>query len=221
MDWRRLEVDGVEELLGRGVYYGAGRSEALQCSNDDVVVVGAGNSAGQAAMYLADAGARVTMIVRGVGAGGVDVRLSRRPHRRALRIERAAAQQRDRGLRRGRPPGGASPSPTTAARRRISPSPRCSSASAACREPAGRRQEHVRTDAARLHPHRRRTARARRAAGRLDAGPRPARRSRPAARACSRPATCGPARPSGWPARPATAPAAVAQAHQRLAELAG
>jgi thioredoxin reductase (NADPH) len=65
MVWRKLEVDGVEELLGRGVYYGAGRSEAKQCGNDDVVVVGAGNSAGQAVMSLGDAGARVQMIVRG------------------------------------------------------------------------------------------------------------------------------------------------------------
>jgi thioredoxin reductase (NADPH) len=65
MDWRRLEVDGIEELLGRGVYYGAGRSEAAQCADNDVVVIGAGNSAGQAAMNLVSAGARVTMVVRG------------------------------------------------------------------------------------------------------------------------------------------------------------
>ena len=65
MDWRRLDVDGVDELLGRGVYYGAGRSEAMQCGGDDVLVVGAGNSAGQAVMNLAGAGARVTMLVRG------------------------------------------------------------------------------------------------------------------------------------------------------------
>jgi thioredoxin reductase (NADPH) len=65
MEWRRLEVDGVDELVGRGVYYGAGRSEALHCRDDEVVVVGAGNSAGQAVMNLADAGARVTMLVRG------------------------------------------------------------------------------------------------------------------------------------------------------------
>jgi thioredoxin reductase (NADPH) len=69
MVWRRLEVDGVDELLGRGVYYGAGRSEAQQCGGDPVVVVGAGNSAGQAVMSLADAGARVTMVVRGDGLG--------------------------------------------------------------------------------------------------------------------------------------------------------
>src|SRR5205085_11442199 len=48
MDWRRLELDGLEELLGHGVYYGAGRSEAAQCRGQSVVVVGAGNSAGQA-----------------------------------------------------------------------------------------------------------------------------------------------------------------------------
>jgi thioredoxin reductase (NADPH) len=65
MDWRRLEVDGVDDLIGRGVYYGAGRSEAARCGGDNVVVVGAGNSAGQAVMNLADAGARVTMVVRG------------------------------------------------------------------------------------------------------------------------------------------------------------
>jgi thioredoxin reductase (NADPH) len=65
MEWRRLEVDGVHDLLGRGVYYGAGRSEAAQCGGDDVIVVGAGNSAGQAVMNLGDSGARVTMLVRG------------------------------------------------------------------------------------------------------------------------------------------------------------
>ena len=65
MEWRRLELDGVEELVGHGVYYGAGRSEAVQCAGEHVMVVGAGNSAGQAVMNLASAGARVTMVVRG------------------------------------------------------------------------------------------------------------------------------------------------------------
>ena len=65
MDWRRLAVEGLDDLLGRGVYYGAGRSEAAQCSGDDAIVVGAGNSAGQAVLHLARAGARVTMLVRG------------------------------------------------------------------------------------------------------------------------------------------------------------
>jgi thioredoxin reductase (NADPH) len=69
MQWRRLDVDGMDELLGRGTYYGAGRSEAAQCGGDNVVVIGAGNSAGQAVMNLGDAGARVTMVVRGDDLG--------------------------------------------------------------------------------------------------------------------------------------------------------
>jgi thioredoxin reductase (NADPH) len=69
MVWRRLELPGIEELLERGIYYGAGRSEAAQYSGDEVIVVGAGNSAGQAVMNLAGAGARVTLVVRGEGLG--------------------------------------------------------------------------------------------------------------------------------------------------------
>jgi thioredoxin reductase (NADPH) len=69
MVWRKLEVEGVDALLGRGVYYGAGRSEATQCGGDDVVVIGAGNSAGQAVLNLANAGARVRMLVRGGALG--------------------------------------------------------------------------------------------------------------------------------------------------------
>jgi thioredoxin reductase (NADPH) len=65
MEWRRLDAPGIDELLGRGVYYGAGRSEAAHCGGDPVVVVGAGNSAGQAVLNLASAGAQVTMLVRG------------------------------------------------------------------------------------------------------------------------------------------------------------
>ena len=69
MLWRRLEAEGLEDFLGRGAYYGAGRSEAAQCSGDPVIVVGAGNSAGQAVMDLANAGAKVTMVVRGSDLG--------------------------------------------------------------------------------------------------------------------------------------------------------
>ena len=65
MDWTRLDVDGIDELTGHGVYYGAGRSEAAQCAGQRVVVVGAGNSAGQAVLNFANQTARVTMLVRG------------------------------------------------------------------------------------------------------------------------------------------------------------
>jgi thioredoxin reductase (NADPH) len=67
MEWRRLDVDGLDELLGHGVYYGAGRSEAAPCAGQTVVVVGAGNSAGQAVLNFANQTARVTMLVRGAG----------------------------------------------------------------------------------------------------------------------------------------------------------
>src|SRR4029450_8720444 len=56
---------GIDDLIGDGVYYGAGRSEAAQCAGQDVVVVGAGNSAGPAALNFANQTARVTMLVRG------------------------------------------------------------------------------------------------------------------------------------------------------------
>jgi thioredoxin reductase (NADPH) len=65
MEWRRLELDGIDDLMGHGVYYGAGRSEAAQCKGQSVVVVGAGNSAGQAVLNFANQTARVTMVVRG------------------------------------------------------------------------------------------------------------------------------------------------------------
>ena len=81
MEWRRLEVEGMAELLGRGVYYGAGRSEAARFGGDHVIVIGAGNSAGQAVLDFAGAGARVTMIVRGDQLGSNDVRLPRRANR--------------------------------------------------------------------------------------------------------------------------------------------
>jgi thioredoxin reductase (NADPH) len=64
-DGSEVTASVVEELLGHGVYYGAGRSEAAQCAGQSVVVVGAGNSAGQAVLNFANQTARVTMLVRG------------------------------------------------------------------------------------------------------------------------------------------------------------
>jgi len=65
IDWTRLDLEGIDDLVGDGVYYGAGRSEAAQCAGQEVVVVGAGNSAGQAVLNFANQTARVTMLVRG------------------------------------------------------------------------------------------------------------------------------------------------------------
>ena len=69
VDWRRLEVPGIDELLGSGVYYGAGPSEAVTCSGCHVVIVGGGNSAGQAVIRFSRYAARVTLLVRGASLG--------------------------------------------------------------------------------------------------------------------------------------------------------
>jgi thioredoxin reductase (NADPH) len=65
VDWRRLEVDGLNELLGAGVYYGAGPSEAMSCRGCSVAVVGGGNSAGQAVVRFSRYASKVTLLVRG------------------------------------------------------------------------------------------------------------------------------------------------------------
>jgi len=65
INYRRLEVPGIEPLTGAGVYYGAAITEAVSCRDNAVFVVGAGNSAGQAAMYLARFASQVTMLIRG------------------------------------------------------------------------------------------------------------------------------------------------------------
>jgi thioredoxin reductase (NADPH) len=63
--WRRLSASGADALLGRGVYYGAARTEALGARGKDVFLVGGGNSAGQAAMLFSDYARSVTILVRG------------------------------------------------------------------------------------------------------------------------------------------------------------
>lgn len=65
VEWRRLGLPGEDRLLGAGLFYGAGMSEAPLCRGEHVVVIGGGNSAGQAVMYLSAHAARVTMLVRG------------------------------------------------------------------------------------------------------------------------------------------------------------
>jgi len=65
VDWRRLEADGIERLLGKGVLYGAARTESPTIIGKDVFIVGGGNSAGQAAMFFCSYAANVTLLVRG------------------------------------------------------------------------------------------------------------------------------------------------------------
>jgi thioredoxin reductase (NADPH) len=63
--WRQFESPGASELIGRGVYYGAARTEALGARGKDVFLIGGGNSAGQAAMFFSSYARSVTVLVRG------------------------------------------------------------------------------------------------------------------------------------------------------------
>ena len=65
VSWRRLDIEGIDRLIGKGVYYGAARSEAGNTQGQDVFLIGAGNSAGQAALHFASHARCVTLLVRG------------------------------------------------------------------------------------------------------------------------------------------------------------
>ena len=65
MEVRRLDVDGIDRLLGAGVYYGAARTEAAAVRGQDVMIVGGANSAGQGAMFFSEYAHKVYMVVRG------------------------------------------------------------------------------------------------------------------------------------------------------------
>jgi len=67
VEWRRLEVEGADRLLGRGVLYGASRPEAISVNGKKVFIVGGGNSAGQAAMFFSSYATEVKVLVRGEG----------------------------------------------------------------------------------------------------------------------------------------------------------
>ena len=65
VSWRRLQVPGIEAFTGRGIYYGAAKTEAPACKGEEIYVVGGANSAGQAAMYFSQYARQVNMLVRG------------------------------------------------------------------------------------------------------------------------------------------------------------
>jgi thioredoxin reductase (NADPH) len=65
VSYRRLGAPGLDDLTGRGVYYGSALTEASACAGQDVYVVGGANSAGQAAVYLSRHAKSVTILVRG------------------------------------------------------------------------------------------------------------------------------------------------------------
>ena len=65
--WRQLSIEGFDRLAGKGIFYGAARSEAANTHGLDVHIVGAGNSAGQAAMFFSTHARSVTILCRGDG----------------------------------------------------------------------------------------------------------------------------------------------------------
>ncbi|OBJ22534.1 FAD-dependent oxidoreductase [Mycobacterium colombiense] len=65
VEWRQLRVDSIDRFVGSGVYYGAARSDAGLAQGNDVYLVGAGNSAGQAAVFFSNHARSVTLLVRG------------------------------------------------------------------------------------------------------------------------------------------------------------
>ena len=64
VDYRKLETQGISDFTGAGIYYGAAMTEATACKDQEVYVVGGGNSAGQAAMYLSKFAKNVYILVR-------------------------------------------------------------------------------------------------------------------------------------------------------------
>jgi thioredoxin reductase (NADPH) len=67
VSYRRLDVPGADDLTGRGVYYGAAVSETAAVRGERIHIIGAANSAGQAALHFASVADQVTMLVRGDG----------------------------------------------------------------------------------------------------------------------------------------------------------
>src|SRR5205085_9446157 len=77
-DYRRLDAEGREQFEGMGVYYAATALEGKICRGATVMVVGSGNSAGQAAMFLSDGAAKVLLVIRGDDLSKMSTYLSRR-----------------------------------------------------------------------------------------------------------------------------------------------
>jgi len=103
-EYRGLDVPGLEQLEGAGVYYAATEMEARLCGGYEVVIVGGGNSAGQAAMYLSRFARTVHVVIRGGDLGKsmsrylVD-RIERSPNVRVHRQTRVTAVEGTTALR--------------------------------------------------------------------------------------------------------------------------
>lgn len=101
--YRRLPIDGLDALDDRGIFYAATELEARSCQGGDVVIIGGGNSAGQAAMHLSRHATHVYVVVRGDGLSAtMSSYLSQRVYRRSGRIGLRDLRAR-RVRRRGHP----------------------------------------------------------------------------------------------------------------------
>ena len=194
--YSRLEAPGVETLTGSGVYYGAAPAEAAAVEGEDVVVVGAANSAGQAVVDLATRARRVAVLCR---AEALEKSMS---HYLVERIH-ALAERRGSdargghgGLRRG-PPRGAAVA-VEGREERLAGTPR-SSSSARGPRPTGSGDAVARDAGGFIVSGARRPAH--RGTPPLAAWSATPSRSRPACRASSWPATCATSRSSAWPRR--------------------
>jgi thioredoxin reductase (NADPH) len=67
VSWHRLDFDGHDDLLGRGIFYGASRFDGIAVTGRRIFIIGGGNSAGQAAVFYSGYAAEVIMLVRGAG----------------------------------------------------------------------------------------------------------------------------------------------------------
>lgn len=65
VQWRRLEVPGMDRLQGAGIYYGGGMTEAMACKGETIYIIGGANSAGQAAVHFSRYAEKIVMLVRG------------------------------------------------------------------------------------------------------------------------------------------------------------
>jgi len=97
-EYRRLPLEGLARFEGAGVYYAATFMESQLCTDEDIAIVGAGNSAGQAAVFLAQTARRVHLVIRGAGLADTMSRylirriedhpaIVRHPHTEIVRLE--------------------------------------------------------------------------------------------------------------------------------------
>ena len=196
--YRRLDAPGVGALEGRGVYYGASVVEAEACADQTVIVVGAANSAGQAAVFLARKAGRVLLLARG---DSLEKSMSSYLIEQIAALPNIEVRTEHAGRRRrGRRPPRARPARADPAARRRSTPPRCSSSSAPRRTRTGSASTSAATSAASCSPAP--TPPPPRTAGRSSATRSCSRRRCPA---CSSPATSATARSSASRARSARA----------------